>query len=416
MTAAPPPPSEWRRGWPVALAAMVGIGAGPGLFQNLSSLFVPGLVREFGWTRGEIGTAAAIGLLASLAVPFLGRAVDRFGARPMIVGAMLLLSATYLGMAAMTGALWQYQALIACLALTVAGTSSLVYGKLIAARFVVHRGMALGVATSGLSLTTLAIPPLIGPVIAGEGWRAGFVALAAGTALLALPVVLLALRGTHTAPTRPDPHAATAAPVAGFTGAEARRDRRFWALAIAVALVNFGSVGLVTQLVPFGLDRGLRAGEAALLLTSFGASQIVGRLAIGWLVDRYPPRLMAALFALVSAVAFAALSGGAAGFVSLMAAVFFAGLMNGAEHDLLPFFGIRLFGLRAFGEVYGTILVVALLGTASGVAGFGRLHDATGGYTVALGLATGALVLAALLFRTLSDRELPLAHVAAPAA
>lgn len=395
------------------LAAAIGIGTGPGLFQNLSSLFIPGLIAEFGWTRGQIGTAAALGLLASIATPFLGRLVDRFGARPMIVGAMLLLTATYLGMTAMTGPLWHYQVLIALLALTVPGTSGVVYAKLIAARFVAHRGMALGLATSGLSVTTLAMPPLIGAVIAGAGWRAGLVTLAGIVALLALPAVLIALRGTPAGPTRPSLDDADATPIEGLTGAEARRDGRFWRLAIAVALSNFGSVGLVTSLVPFGLDRGLAAGQAAALLASFGASQMVGRLAIGWLIDRYRPQTMAALFALASAAAFAVLAGGASGFTLLMIAVFFAGLMNAAEQDLLPYFGVRLFGLRAFGEVYGTVLVIALAGTASGVAGFGRLHDATGGYTLALTIAAVALVVSALLFWMLKDRDLPAAQVVA---
>lgn len=392
---------------------MIGIGTGPGLFQNMSSLFVPGLVAEYGWTRGEIATAAALGLLASVTVPFLGRLVDRFGSRPMIVGGMLLLAATYLGMTAMTGALWQYQGLVALLALTVPGTSNLVYAKLIAAKFVAHRGLALGMATSGLSVTTLAMPPLVGAVIATQGWRAGFVALAVTTGLIALPLVLLALRGTPAGPTRPDPDHADATPIAGLTGREARSDGRFWRLAAAVALINFGSVGLVTSLVPFGIDRGLPEARAALLLASFGASQMVGRLAIGWLIDRYRPQTMAALFALVSALAFAVLAGGASGFALLMAAVFLAGLMNAAEQDLLPYFGVRLFGLRAFGEVYGTVLVIALLGTATGIAGFGRLHDATGGYTVALAISAAALVVSAMLFWMLTDRELPEAQAVA---
>ena len=64
--------SEWRLGWPVVAAAMIGIGTGPGLFQNLSSLFTPGMIVEFGWTRGEIATASGVGLLGGFAAPFLG--------------------------------------------------------------------------------------------------------------------------------------------------------------------------------------------------------------------------------------------------------------------------------------------------------------------------------------------------------
>jgi len=403
-----PAGGEWRTGWPLVAAAMLGIGTGPGLFQNLSSLFTPGMVEEFGWTRGQIATAAGVGLIGGLAVPFLGRLADRFGVKPMIVGAMLLLGLAYCGMAAVEGKIWQYQLLILCLALSVPGTSALVYGKLIGAAFARHRGLALGIATSGISISTLVLPPVVGAVIAAHGWRGGFVALAILTAGIALPLVLLALRGRAAAPTRPDPGDATAAlPVEGMTGAEARRDGRFWRLALSALLINLATIGLVTQLVPFGLDRGLSAGEAALLLASFGASQVVGRLAIGYLVDHFRPQLMAAIAAVISCLAFVALQVGEPGFAFAMIAVFAAGLMNGAEHDLMPFFGVRLFGLRAFGEVYGTLLMIALIGTATGIVGFGRLHDATGGYDIALGIAAAALALAACLFLSLRDRPLP---------
>ncbi len=399
--------AEWRGGWRVVLGAMIGIGAGPGLYQNLSSLFTDGLTREFGWSRGDIATAAGIGLIASIAVPFLGRLVDRTGVKPMVVAALLTLGIAYLGFAAMTGPLWQYQLLVVLLALSVPGTTTLCYGKLIAPRFIAHRGLALGLSTSGISISTLVMSPVIAAVILAGGWRRGFVALAIATTVVALPVVLFTLRGISGAPTRRDPDDTTTAPVAGLTGGAARRDWRFWRLGLCAALINIATIGLVTQLVPFGLDRGLTPGEAALLVAAFGASQIVGRLTIGWLVDRYPPRLMAAMFAAISATAFLALQIDAPGFALLVVAVFFAGLMNGAENDVVPFFGVRLFGLRAYGEVYGSILVIALSGTAIGIVGFGRLHDAFGNYDLAIAIGTGALVVAAGLFLTLGDRALP---------
>lgn len=400
--------TEWRRGWPLVGAAMVGIGTGPGLFQNLSSLFTPGMTAEFGWTRGQIATAAGIGLVGGLVAPLLGRLADRIGVRPIIISAMLLVGAACLGFANMRGHIWEYQLLVLLLALSVPGTSSVVYGKLIATAFVARRGIALGIATSGLSISTLVMPPVIGLVIAAFGWRGGFVALAVLTVGLALPIVLLAIRRVPAGPTRPDSDSPQAAiPVAGFTGAETRRDGRFWRLGACAALINVATVGLVTQLVPFGLERGLSPAQAAWLLAAYGASQIVGRLVIGLLVDHYRPQLIAAATALISAVAFAALLVPAPGFAPLLLLVFGAGLMHGAEFDLLPFMAARLFGLRAYGEVYGMLLTIALAGTATGIVGFGRLHDSFGNYDIALGVACGALVLAALTFLSLRDRALP---------
>lgn len=392
---------EWRRGWPLIAAAMLGSGTGPGLWQNLSSLFTPGMVAEFGWSRGDIATAAGLGLVGGLVVPFLGRLADRIGVRPVIVGAMLALGLAYLGFASMTGPLWQFQALVLACAVTVAGTSAVVYGKLIGAHFIRHRGLALGFATSGLSIATLLLPGPVGWVIAQHGWRIGFLALGTLVTFVALPLVLMALRGrtlrAEPADGRPP------VPATGVTGAAARRDANFWRLAVGALLINMASVGLVTQLVPLGLDRGLDAGDAALLLAAYGASQVAGRLGIGLLIDRLRPQGVAAATATLSALGFAALLVDRPGLGFALAAVFLAGLMHGAEFDLLPFFGVRLFGLRAYGEIYGSMLMVALVGNAVGIVGFGRLHDATGSYQIALAVACVGMALAALLFATLRE-------------
>ncbi|WP_341209767.1 MFS transporter [uncultured Sphingomonas sp.] len=393
--------SEWRTGWPIVLGAVVGSGAGPALFQNLSSMFMPGMIAEFGWSRAGVAAASGLGFAGSLAVPLLGRAVDRLGVRPMIVGCMIALAAAYLGMATMHGQLWHYHLLVLALAMTVPGTSALAYGKLIAARFVAHRGLALGIATAGLPLTTLLLPIGLAEVIDDFGWRGGFVALAVYSALIALPIALVAIR--RAGPATPAMSAETTQ-VSGVTAPQARRDPRFWRLGLTGFFVNLGTIGFVTQLVPFGIDHDLTGKQSALLLTAFGASQVAARVTFGALIDRFPPQRIAATVAGVSALGFAALQWPGLTLPGLAASVFCAGLMNGAENDLFPYFAARLFGLRAYGEIYGTLIVVALVGSGAGIIGFGALHDRTGGDTAGLAVASGALAVAGLLFAGLRDR------------
>lgn len=409
------PAGEWRRGWPVVFAAMLGAGLGPGLYQNLSSLFTPGMEQSFGWSRGEIATAAGLGLVGALVAPVVGRVADRVGVRPVIVAAMLVLGFGYLWMASLGGAMWRYQLGVVLLVLAVPGTSSLAYGKLIAAAFVRSRGLALALGTSGLAVMTMIVPPLLGLVIERYGWRAGFLAMGIASVGVGLPLILLALRGVPGGPTRPDAAAPAAAmPVEGVTAQEARRDPRFWIVVASAALINIATTGLVTQIVPLGMELGLDGTEAALLLTAFGVSAVVGRLGIGVIVDHVRPQPAAACFALISALAFVGLAshpGG--GLVVILALVFAAGLMNGAENDLLPYLAARLFGLRAYAEIYGSAMPLALLGSAIGIIGFGRLHDLFGSYTVALSVGAVSLLLSGACFLMLRDRALPEARAAA---
>jgi len=387
----PPHSSEWRRGWPVVLGAAAMFATGPALYQNLSSLFMADLETALGLTRGQIATSAGLGLLGAFAAPLIGRLADRIGVVPVMVASVLVLAGAHGLLAAMSGPRWQFQLGIALLALSAPGFSALIFGRLIARRFDRHRGLALGVATTGLAVATLLLPPLFAFVISAYGWRAGYLALGGAALFVGLPMALIAVRAAGP----PESAVAPPAPIAG--GSLSWRDILFWRLAGSTMLINIGTVGMVTQLAQIGRDRGFSLTEAGLLLSAYALSQIVGRLGIGLLIDRFAANRMAALFGLVSAAGFAALVPGEGGLVLVCVAVFCAGLLNGAEFDLLPYFASRLFALETYGELYGRLLMLAILGSATGIVGFGWLRDFTGSYAMPLAVGCIAVLLASML-------------------
>ena len=82
-------------GW-VVTAATGGIGfANAASAISILTIFVVPLSEEFGWGRAEIAGATTVGAIlgASLA-PFVGRLVDRFGSRVILV-----ISGTVIGLA-----------------------------------------------------------------------------------------------------------------------------------------------------------------------------------------------------------------------------------------------------------------------------------------------------------------------------
>lgn len=384
--------SEWRRGWPVVAAGAVGMAVGAALYQYVSSLFIPSLQTAFHWSRGDIASAAAIGLLAALSAPLIGMLADRFGVRIVAGACLCAVALAHIGFASMTGELWQFMACVAVLSAVGPGCSSLAFSRAVNGWFDQSRGLALGLMACGISIGTLLASPLLAWTIATHGFRAGYLVLAALAALIGIPVVLTGISdGPHTG-------ARADASLPDTTLATALRSAPFWLLAVIMFIVNACAAGVLTQLAPLLGDKHMPPGVITALIATFAASVLFGRLAIGWLFDRVEAKRVAAIVTAASAAGALLLLGSAPSIAQTALAVFLIGLMQGAETDVLAYFVARLFGIHAYNRVYGVLVTISLLGTAAGIVGFGRLYDAAGDYELALTISAAALALTTALY------------------
>jgi predicted MFS family arabinose efflux permease len=385
---------EWRRGWPVAAASLIGMGVGAGLYQYVASLFIVPLQDAFGWSRGEIAGAAAIGLLGALSAPLVGLLADRIGAMRVAVGCMLIVALAYVGLASMTGELWQFMACVSVLAIAAPGCTSLVFSRAVNGWFDKSRGLALGVMASGLSLSTFAMTPVLTRIIDAEGFRAGYLTLAAAAGVIG---VLVVLAGVRSGPKGSSASAESDTPPEGATVREALRMRAFWVLAATMILVNAASTGILTQIAPLLSEKGLRA-AAPTLISVYALAVLAGRLGVGVLLDRVEAKFVSAIVTAAALAGFVMLTHAAPPTIYAMVCVALIGLMQGAEADVLAFFVSRIFGLRAYNTIYGLFFTISLFGSAIGIAGYGALYDVSQNYDVALMLSGAILALAAGLY------------------
>jgi predicted MFS family arabinose efflux permease len=264
-------------------------------------------------------------------------------------------------------------------------TTSIAYTRAVAGWFHDNRGMALALAATGLSLSAVVMPPVFGLVIDSQGWRAGYLLLAALSGFVGLPAILFLLKGT------PDALLATASPEA--TDPSMLRSPGFWLLIASMLCINFPGSGMLSQMVPMMLEEGVAAGAAALGISAFALGQVAGRLACGYFLDRANPQRVAFFFTLFPALGCFFLWQMTGNPTVAFFAVAAIGVQQGAEIDLFAFFVARRFGLARYGTVYGWIQVAAWSSTIVGVLGFGKVHDLTGNYGL-FQLAGGAAYLA----------------------
>ncbi|MBS0560915.1 MAG: MFS transporter [Proteobacteria bacterium] len=389
--------SEFARGWPVVLAAAVGVGLGiTGIPIYAIGQFVRPLEQEFGWSRAAVaGGLSVVTACSVLMAPLIGVLVERFGARRVTLVSVPGLAAGFAGLALNGGSLGAWYLGWAALAVLGAGTSPIVWTSAVASWFERNRGLALGIALCGTGLVAVFAPGLVGGIVAARGWRAGFAALAAVQIVVALPVVLALFRVRP--PSGPSGAEATARARPGLTMRQAAGSARFWRLLLAFFLMSMVVGGMIVNLPAMLADRGIDRAEAARALGLLGIAIIAGRLTVGLLVDRLPARFVAAAYVVLPAATCLLLAGqgGAA------PAIFLMGLATGAEVDLLAYLVSRYFGLAHYARIYSWTLAAFSAGVGIGPPLAAWTHDATGGYQPAL-LAFAALAaLSALLVATL---------------
>jgi MFS family permease len=390
----PSPRSEFARAWPVIVAASVGVGLGTtGLPIYTSGQFILPLQSAFGWSRSATeGALICLTVGGILMAPLIGALADRLGVRRVALASQLGLCLGYLGLTLNGGSLVAYYIGWAVLSILGAGTSPIVWTKAVASWFEQNRGLALGLTLCGTGIVAIIGPAIIEALITAYGWRAGFIAMAAAQLLIGWPLTATLLK------TRDQAAPATApAPLEGDTVAAAVRSTRFWRMLAAFVLIAITVGGLIVNLPALLADRGVAPSQAARALGLLGFAIIAGRLTIGWLLDRFPARLVAPAYIVLPAASCLLLARGGAA----LPAILLIGLATGAEVDLLAYLVSRLFGMLHYGRLYGWVLAAFGAGVGIGPAFAGWIRDHTGTYDPALNVFALMAAAAALLIATL---------------
>jgi MFS family permease len=207
------------------------------------------------------------------------------------------------------------------------------------------------------------------------------------------------------APVRPPNNGKQGAPdgqADGLTRAEALGGSLLWLLLIAFFIISMSIQACMIHLVPMLKDRGMTPVNAAFAASLMGATGMIGRLGVGYLLDLLPAeRVPTIAFGVVAAGIFM-LFAGATGASAYLAAMLI-GVGYGSESATIPYLVGRYFGLRSFGEIYSYLFITVPLGGALGPVLMGAGFDRTGSYRLALLFCGVATVVAALLMLRLKS-------------
>ena len=395
---------------------------------TLTVLIFP-ISHQLGWSRTLIAGSVSAGALASLVLsPVVGWAIDRFGARPVLVVSVLVLGVAMISLAWATVPLTFYLAFAA--GRVVFHTSAPIGASTVAARwFIRKRGRAIGMiflfgAIGGVVFTMVA-----SLVVESHGLKATWIAMGLVVLVFSVaPSLLLVAERPEDIGLLPDgeppdstdaekgagaivpvgvpdstatvlPRAQMTADTDSWTLGEAVRTKTFWLLVFMGFASFFVHTSIGVHMGAYFRDVGLGATSAALAVSLSWSVSAVGSLIWGWVTDRIDVRYAYSVMFLFQAgsTLYLIFVGGTLG-VFLASGLF--GIVSAGSNVVPSVIYANYFGRPSLGRIRGLGEVGVLLGQATGPVIAGILFDLRGGYsTIFTAFVVMALVCSLLVLK-----------------
>ncbi len=411
-------------GWRVVGVTFITLFISVGFIFYSYGVFFPALEEEFGSSRfmTSLGMTFMSIMIAVLA-PFLGRAVDSMSIRRiMMTGGILMMMGFFL--AAQITALWQFILLLG----TLLGMGAALIGQLpsstlVSNWFVHRRGMALGIATIGVSLSGVFMPHIATYLIDHIGWRFTFITYGVIAGAIIIPLVWSSVHNNpediglnpdgdaEPAPTGPPPADGKqhAMGLRKLTTWDILSARDFWGMTLSFGMCYCSMGAILIHTVNMTMDHGHDAHDGATVLSLSAGVGVIGKFLFGYISDHIDTRLgfWTCMAFQATGVAALWLTTSYTGFV-IAGAIFGFGM--GGVVPLQASMTGEVFGRKNYGKASGLMSPCMLPIQMGGVPFAGYVYDHTGSYDIAL--KTFLLIYAAAAVSLLLLRRQDVARVA----
>ena len=394
---------DFYYGWIIVAVALVSMAFWFGIRSSFSIFYVA-LLEDFPWNRGDSAGVQSMALITyTIMAPLVGGLIDRFGPRRVVVLGIIVLT-TGLMLCSTIKTLIQFYlfyGIIMGTGITCIGIVT--YSAILAHWFEKKRGLASGIAVSGMGIGTFLLVPLSQHFISMLGWRLTFLLIGGLALIILLPVNALFLKHKPQELGQfPDglSHAdvsnkaeqdinAEKKTTIDWTIQKASRTGRFWALMTFPFLAVLGVYIILVHHVKFLVDQGIDKMTAALIFAMVGVVSSIFRIFWGWLSDRIGRELTFTLGIMCACLGVTFL---------VLIEVFetpqfaysffiFFGMGWGVTAPMLMSVSADLFKGKVYGLIYGFVEAGVGIAGATGAWLAGFIFDQTQSYYLAFILA-----------------------------
>ena len=382
-------------GWIIlAISGLAKFISSPGQTYSVS-VFIDPIISELGWSRTLASSLYTAGsLTAGVAVIFVGRLLDRYGSRMILLIVGVLFGFAALWMSSIDNPIELYVGFAALRTLG-QGSFDLITSTLIALWFVRLRGRAMAIGAIGGAIGMATFPIIASTLIYNTDWRNAWVLLALIIWVVMIPIVFLTRRSPESVGLLPDGNLAqqieehpldkrmNTSQEVNFSLNEALCTRTFWLLLFVNSSLPLVATGLSFHQISFLASKGIETGIATTVFSIIGPSHLLGAFIAGFMADRFPNRYLLVIGQVLLGIAMLWTF-----LITTPWQAFVYGAMLGLSMGFLMTIGTIIwpnyYGRLHLGSIRGVSISAIVVFAALGPLPFGLVYDATGDYSFAI--------------------------------
>lgn len=352
--------------------------------QNIQPLFVPYVIKQFGFSLAGFSLIFTCGAIASaIFSPVLGNVFEKVNIKLLFLVGATLSAVGFMGFG-FSHNLAQFYALAAMQKVGCLLFSGIGVPYLINSWFPKEgRGKALGIAFSGGSIGNVFLQQITSQMLASRGATYSYIFFGVLALVCSLPIVMIFVRLPKVGEVEVvEENEAEEVQTSGFDGLGAKatkQNKYFWLFSIGYAIIAVSISALSTQYATyFTGELGLSATLVGTLGSVFAAFCLIGNVSGGALFDKIGTLKTMTISMLLQGVAIVALIFCAK--VHALAFLFsIAYGLNVYSYMSAPaFMATDVFGKKESSKIFGTISLLFALGYAFGSTLVGMIVDKVG--------------------------------------
>ena len=352
--------------------------------QNIQPLFVPYVIKQFGFSLAGFSLIFTCGAIASaIFSPVLGNVFEKVNIKLLFLVGATLSAVGFMGFG-FSHNLAQFYALAAMQKVGCLLFSGIGVPYLINSWFPKEgRGKALGIAFSGGSIGNVFLQQITSQMLASRGATYSYIFFGVLALVCSLPIVMIFVRLPKVGEVEVvEENEAEEVQTSGFDGLGSKatkQNKYFWLFSIGYAIIAVSISALSTQYATyFTGELGLSATLVGTLGSVFAAFCLIGNVSGGALFDKIGTLKTMTISMLLQGVAIVALI-----FCAKVPALAFLfsiayGLNVYSYMSAPAFMATDVFGKKESSKIFGTISLLFALGYAFGSTLVGMIVDKVG--------------------------------------